>query len=76
MNALVDGDKDLSEIPSSQRRGIVKKIEEYEHEANSRNDAIALAYRSGGYTLKELGEHFGLHYATVSRLLKNTKHNV
>ena len=29
-----------------------------------------LAYASGGYSLKEIGDHFGLHYSRVSRILK------
>jgi len=35
-----------------------------------RNQAIAAAYASGGYTLKEIGAYFGLHYAHVSRLVR------
>ena len=73
MDGLIDGDKDLSEIPSSQRRGIPLTLEKYQAKY-SRNEAIAAAYASGGYTLKEIGDHFGLHYATVSRLVRNTKY--
>ena len=73
LDALIDGDKDLTEIPSSQRRGIPKMLEEYQKN-RTLNEAIVDAYASGGYTLKEIGDHFGLHYATVSRLIKNTKY--
>lgn len=31
---------------------------------------MAEAYRSGHYTLKEVGDYFGVSYATVSRALK------
>jgi REP element-mobilizing transposase RayT len=34
-----------------------------------RNEAIGQAYASGQFTLKELGEHFGLHYSRISRIL-------
>jgi REP element-mobilizing transposase RayT len=27
------------------------------------------AYLSGGYSLKQIGEHFGLHYSRVSRIV-------
>ena len=37
--------------------------------SNSRDEAIALEYNSGGYGLKEIGEHFGLHYSRVSRII-------
>jgi len=74
MNALIDGDKDLSEIPSSQRRALPKQLKEYEAMAKSRNEAICNAYKSGGYSLKEIGDYFGLHYATVSRIVKEAKY--
>jgi putative transposase len=31
---------------------------------------MAEAYRSGHYTLKNIGDYFGVSYATVSRALK------
>jgi DNA-binding MarR family transcriptional regulator len=32
-----------------------------------------MAYASGGYTMKEIGDYFGLHYSRISRLLKTNK---
>jgi len=31
---------------------------------------VALAYRSGDYSMKEIAEEFGVHYSTVSRAVK------
>ncbi len=70
---LIDDDKDLSEIPSSQRRPMPKPIEHYENTSQHRNEAIVAAYASGGYTLKQIGEHYGLHYSTVSGIIKHHK---
>ena len=56
MQSLIDGEKEFSEIPSTQRRSVAKLISEYEKSSANRNAAIANAYRSGRYTLKELGE--------------------
>lgn len=39
-------------------------------EAPSRDAAIETTYASGAYTLKAIGEHFGLHYATISRIAR------
>ena len=36
----------------------------------ARNDALARAYLQHGYTLVEIGRAAGLHYATVSRIIK------
>lgn len=35
-----------------------------------RDAAIAAAFRSGDYTMKQLAEHFGVHYSTVSLAVK------
>jgi putative transposase len=35
-----------------------------------RDTAIVAAYRSGGYNMKAIGDHFGLHYSMVSRIVK------
>lgn len=36
-------------------------------------DAVALAYRDEGYTLREIAAHLGLHYSTVSRRMRTTQ---
>jgi REP element-mobilizing transposase RayT len=36
-------------------------------------DAVALAYREEGYTLREIAAHLGLHYSTVSRRMRTTQ---
>jgi len=73
MQQLIDGDKELSEVPASQRRPIAKALDDYERSSQDRNTAISNAYRSGGYTLKEIGDYFGLHYSTVSGIIKSHK---
>ena len=73
MISLLDGDKELSEIPSSQRRAMPKAISHYEDVSKTRNAAIVAAYKSGGYSLQEVGDYFGLHYTTISGILKNHK---
>jgi transposase len=42
-------------------------------EEHERDEAIFHAYASGGYSLKEIGDHFGLHYSRVSRILKQQR---
>ncbi len=58
-----------AEIPKAhyKRRGRSKTIRYYEREAGNRNEAIATAYASGGYTMKEIADYFEIHYSTVSR---------
>lgn len=65
----INENKDLRDIPASQRRGIPKPLEYYGNNMPDRNAAIISAYNSGGYSMKEIGEYFGLSYSMVSRIL-------
>ncbi len=57
-----------SEVPRQQRA--LKTLAKYARESSSRNAAIKAAYASGAYSLKDIGDHFGLHYATISRIAR------
>jgi len=60
----------LDEIPALQKRTMSKPISNYQNQYKDENIAIKKAYLSGGYTMKEIGEHFGRHYTTISRIIK------
>lgn len=61
--------QDLSEVPAAQRRQMPKSLDHYARKYAERDEAIEQAYASGGYGMKEIGDHFGLHYSRVSRIL-------
>lgn len=65
----IENDKDLSEVPQSQRRRKPRPIVHYEKRGKDRDEAIINAYKSGGYSMKELGDYFGLHYSRISRIV-------
>jgi len=73
MQGLIKSEKELSEIPASQRRSVPKELSYYAKKYKKRNDAIISAYESGGYSLKEVGDYFKLHYSTISGIVKNHK---
>ena len=73
VQAHIDREMELSEIPASQRRPVARSLEYYEQHNPTRNHAIIEAYRSGGYTLKQIGDYFELHYSTVSGIIRNHK---
>ncbi len=60
----------LSEIPKTQRRPLAKSLEEY-RATYTREEAMARAYLSGAYTMKQIGDFFAVHYMTVSRAVRN-----
>jgi len=64
---------DLSEVPKAQRRLPAKSLTWYAKANRDPHQAMAQAYTSGGYTLKAIGSHFGVHYSTVSRAVKNAE---
>lgn len=73
--AIVSGQVTLSaaahpEIPRLQRRAAASPLSHFKA-MPERNVAIAQAMQTGCYSLKDIGQAFGLHYATVSRIIKS-----
>lgn len=66
-------DGDLSEVPTSQRRAPPRSLRHYQRHHGDRDQAIFEAYASGGYSLKEIGDHFGLHYSRISRIVRRLR---
>ena len=64
---------DLDDIPDLQKRAIPKPLRYYQNKYKDERIAIKEAYLSGGYTLKEIGEYFGKHYTTVSRIISQNE---
>ena len=60
----------LQEVPRAQRRPVAKPLDHYAHQASDPFLGMALAYLSGDYTMKAIADHFGVHYTTVSRAVK------
>jgi len=64
---------DLLEIPFKQRSTAPLPLAEYQAQTVDKHQAIYNAYRSGGYTQKQIGDHFGLHYSQISRIVAKYK---
>ncbi|MFZ1620706.1 hypothetical protein, partial [Dokdonella sp.] len=56
------------EVPKRQRAWT--SLAQIERAAQGRDSAIQAAYASGAFTLAQIGAHFGLHYASVSRIAR------
>lgn len=65
------GDPTLKEIPRAQltaaRPSLARIFEKRGHKA------VWVAYQEHGYRMREIAEHLGVHYATVSRRLKRAQ---
>ncbi len=65
---MVDSDSvRLREVSRVQRRPLAKPLQWYAENGPNRKRAMALAYVSGNYSMKEVAAWFGVHYSTVSR---------
>ncbi|BDT69067.1 hypothetical protein os1_32550 [Comamonadaceae bacterium OS-1] len=60
------------EIPRTQRRVNAPPLAHFTAQAE-RNSAMAQAYATGCYSLKEIATAFGVHYATVSRAVRGAE---
>lgn len=66
----VSRNKNLAEVPRPQKRRLAKPIETYMKDAPSRNEGIVSAYQSGGFSMGDIAAYVGLHYSSVSKLIK------
>lgn len=71
----IDGKKEIKEIPRGQRfsgrPALVELFSEMElYDKCDRNRKVLQAHLDNGYTLKEIGDFLGIHYSTVSRIVK------
>lgn len=69
MQTQIEKKPALDEIPRAQRRLLVQPLADFERR-HDRNEAIARAYLSGQHTMAAIAGHFGVHYTTVSRLVR------
>ena len=63
-------DRDLREVPQARARPLPRPLAHYARLHPDRDEAIAAAFASGGYTLREIGDYFRLHYSRVSKIVR------
>ena len=66
----------LAEIPRTQRRPLAQPLTYYRESIADPKAAMAAAYATGDYTMRQIADAFGVHYATVSRALKQHRGQV
>lgn len=70
MQQRIRNDQPLQEILERQRRPLARALGYYAQRYSSRDRAIAEAYRSGAYSMQEIGAYFRVGRMTVSRAVK------
>ncbi|WP_062118234.1 transposase [Collimonas pratensis] len=69
-------DSEIPEIPRVQRRPEAQPLSFYSEREHEAPQAMAAAFATGNYTLREIAEHFGVHYSTVSRAIKKIEKGI
>ena len=63
----------LNEVPKKQVRPKAQSLSYYQLSSHDNKIAMAQAYLSGGYSMKEIANYFDVHYSTVSRAVAQCK---
>jgi len=66
----LDPNQSLQDIPQPQKQSPPKPLCYYEGKYSVPKRAMAEAYCSRHYALQQVGEHFGVSYATVSQAVR------
>jgi putative transposase len=64
---------DLLEIPFKQRSAAPLPLAENQAQTVDQHQVIYNAFRSGGYTRRQIGDYLGLYYSQISRLVAKYK---
>src|SRR3990170_603784 len=70
MHAKLEGAPDAVNIPRAQRRAPPPTLEALARRHRERDAAIVAAYATGAYSYREIAEYFGLHLATIGRIVR------
>lgn len=75
VQAQRDSDEFDTNIPHQQQRAPVPSLSELSQHHTTRNAAIRAAYATGAYSYTQIAGHFGLHFTTVGRIVRNGKND-
>jgi REP element-mobilizing transposase RayT len=70
MQRKVPCNRDLREVPQAKRRPLPRSLPEIAGANPDRDQAIRAAYASGGYTMREIGDYFGLSQSRISKIIR------
>lgn len=70
MQGEIRFDGDRLSVPRAQRRPPAPTLAQIAARSSGRDAAIAAAYATGAYTYREIADHFGIHLATVGRIVR------
>ena len=69
MQVQIEKKPALDEMPDARRRALNRLLKDFEARY-PRHEGMVRGYFSGQHTMLAIAEHFGVHYSTLSRMLK------
>jgi len=72
MQAKAQVQGDVLTVPKAQRRPPAPALSDIAASHPERNTAIMAAYATGAYSYREIAEQFGVHLATVGRVVRRS----
>lgn len=73
MHEKIRPEQPLREVPSLHKRPVAKALSYFSKRYPDRDEAMAEAYKSGAYSMQEIGTYFGVGRMTVSRAVKKSE---
>ena len=70
MQAYIQPDKEVVQIPLAQRRRLPPTLAVIERQASDRNAAIIAAHATGGYSYQQIADYFGMYFTTVGKIVR------
>jgi putative transposase len=69
---LDDGQVNDVNIPRAQRRAPAPGLRQLQAQYKDQKKAMVAAYETGEYSYQQVGNHFGVHFTTVGRIVRGT----
>ena len=70
---MIEAQRLDTEIPRSQRLHKAPTLDELFVNASNVSADILTAYSSGRFTMRQIAEHLGVHYSTISRIIARSE---
>ena len=71
MQAYIQPDKDVVQIPLTQRPRLPPSLAIIERLASDRNAAMMAAHATGGYSYQKIADYFGVYFTTVGKIVSD-----
>ena len=70
MQSTINDERDDVQLPKLQRRAPAPTLAELAERAPNRDAAIVAAHATGAHSYTEIGAFFGLHFATIGKIVR------